>query len=153
MGAIDFIQRIEGAGFVVALTDGNLAISPASGLNDIQRDFIRSHRDELVDALRSSETLLDDEGGNDLAPANDRVLIHVPEYQAQSGKRVSFDLDVPIIHLPALRQSLRFELKDDHGGGSILGAPGQSDGELRDRLAQKYGPRLATIDGAEVAHG
>jgi hypothetical protein len=147
MDAFDFIQRIEGAGFAVALTDGNLAISPASDLSDIQRDFIRSHKDELVAALRSSETLLNDEGGNDLAPANDRVLIHVPEYQAQSGKRYSFDLDVPKANIPALRQSLRFELKDNQGGGSILGAPGQSDGELRDRLVQKYGPRLESING------
>jgi hypothetical protein len=150
MDAIDFIQRIEVAGFVVALTDGNLAISPASGLNDIQRDFIRSHRDELVDALRSSETLLDDEGGNDLAPANDRVLIHVPEYQAQSGKRYSFDMDVPKANLPALRQSLRFELKDDQGGGAIIGKPGASVDEVRDVLMRKYAGRLATIDGVEA---
>jgi hypothetical protein len=150
MDAFDFITRIEGAGFTVALTHGSLAISPASDLNDKQRDFIRSHKDDLVAALRSSETLLDDEGGNDLAPANDRVLIHVPEYQAQTGKRYSFDLDVPKANLPALRQSLRFELIGDQGGGSILGAPGQSESELRGRLVQKYGPRLATINGAEV---
>lgn len=150
MDAFDFIQRIEGAGFAVALTDGNLAISPASDLNDKQRDFIRSHKDELVAAIRSSETLLNDEGGNDLAPANDRVLIHVPEYQAQSGKRYSFDLDVPQANIPALRQSLRFELKDNQGGGSILGTPGQTEDELRGRLVQKYGTRLATINGAEV---
>ena len=150
MDAFDFIQRIEGAGFTVALTHGNLAISPASDLNDKQREFIRSHKDELVAALRSSETLLDAEGGNDLAPANDRALIHVPEYTLATGKRVSFDLDVPKANLPALRQSLRFELKDGQGGGSILGKPGASVDEVRSVLLMKYEGRLATIDGAEV---
>jgi hypothetical protein len=150
MDASDFITRIEGAGFAVALTDGNLAITPASGLNDKQRDFIRSHKDDLVAALRSSETLLDSEGGHDLAPANDRVLIHVPEYQTQSGRRFSFDMNAPKANLPALRQSLRFELKDGQGGGSILGKPGASVDEVRSVLLMKYEGRLATIDGAEV---
>ncbi len=71
MDAFDFIQRIEGAGFTVAIARGNLAISPASNLNDRQREFIRSQKAELLSALRSSETSLDADGGNDLKPAND----------------------------------------------------------------------------------
>jgi hypothetical protein len=59
-------------------------------------------------------------------------------------------LDVPKANLPALRQSLRFELKDDQGGGSILGKPGASVDEVRDVLLRKYAGRLATIDGVEV---
>ena len=147
MDALDFIQRIEGAGFTVALTDGNLAISPASDLNDKQREFIRSHKDDLVAALRSSETLLDSEGGNDLEPANDRTTIHVPDFTLQTGKRTSFDLDVPKANIPALRHSLRFELKDGQGGGAILGKPGASIDELCGVLGRKYGDRLESING------
>ena len=148
MDAFDFIQRIEGAGFTVALTHGNLAISPASDLNDKQREFIRSHKDDLVAALRSSETLLDSEGGSDLAPANDRALIHVPDYETASGNRYAFDMTVPTVNLPALkRTSLRFKLVDDQGGGSLLGSPGRTEEELRDVLGRKYGDRLESING------
>ena len=148
MDAFDFIQRIEGAGFTVALTHGNLAISPASDLNDKQREFIRSHKDDLVAALRSSETLLDAEGGNDLAPANDRTTVHVPAYETASGGRYSFDMTVPTVNLPALtRTSLQFKLVDDQGGGSLLGSPGRTEEELRDVLGRKYGDRLESING------
>ena len=87
MDACEFIQRIEGAGFTVAITRGNLAISPASNLNDSQRDFIRSHKAELLSALRSSETSLDDEGGNDLKPANDAPAPILAECWTPMGDR------------------------------------------------------------------
>ena len=149
MDAFDFIQRIEGAGFTLALAHGNLAVTPASDLNDRQREFIRSHRDELVAALRSSETLLDSEGGNDLAAANDRTTIHVPEYESASGNRYSFDMTVPTVNLPALkRTSLKFMLKDAGGGGSLLGSPGRTEDELRDVLCRMYGDRLQSINGS-----
>lgn len=148
MNTTDFLSRIEGAGFTIGLMGGNLAVSPASCLNDRQRDFIRSHREELVAAIRASESFLDDAGGHDLLAANDeRVVVHVPDYQAQNGKRYSFDLNVPKVHLPALRRSLRFELKDDQGGGSILGKPGSSVDEVREVLVRKYGDRLQSING------
>jgi hypothetical protein len=90
------------------------------------------------------------QSGNDIEAANDRVLVHVPEYRAQSGKRYSFDLDLPRANLPALRQSLRFELIGDQGGGSILGKPGASADEVRAVLVRKYGTRLASINGRGV---
>ena len=147
MDASTFIQKVQAAGFTLAIDGDRLLVSPIENITAAQRKSLADYKPEIIAALRSSESLLDADGGHDLAPANDRVLIHVPEYQAQSGKRYSFDMDVPKVHLPALRHSLRFQLKDDQGGGSILGAPGQSDGELRDRLVQKYGPRLESING------
>jgi hypothetical protein len=75
MNAFDFITRIESAGFTLDLADGNLAISPASQLTDSQRQWIRDHRDELVAALRASESLLDAEGGHDLGVANDADVL------------------------------------------------------------------------------
>ena len=74
----------------------------------------------------------------------------MPEYETASGNRYAFDLDVPKANIPALRHSLRFELKDNQGGGSILGKPGASVDEVRAVLLMKYAGRLATIDGAEV---
>ena len=147
MDSFDFISRIREAGFTIGLMDGNLAISPASSLTDARRAWIKAHKDELVAALRSSESILDAEGGNDLAPANDRALIHVPDYETASGNRYAFDMTVPKANLPALRQSLKFELKDGQGGGSILGQPGASVDEVRSVLLMKYEGRLATIDG------
>lgn len=127
MDTIAFIQRIEGAGFSLALIDGNLAIRPASDLNDKQRAFIRSHKAEI------------------LAELQDRVTIHVPEFELQTGQRVSFDMTVPRANLQALRQTLRFELKDNQGGGSVLGAPGVTQNELRRILDEKYGVRIESI--------
>jgi hypothetical protein len=151
MDASTFIQKVQAAGFTLAIDGDRLLVSPIENLTTEQRQSLAVHKPEIISALRSSETLLDDEGGNDLAPANDRVLIHVPEYQAQSGNRYLFDLDVPRASVPALkRTSLKFMLIDGQGGGSILGAPGQSDGELRDRLVQKYGDRLESINGQSL---
>jgi hypothetical protein len=129
----DTLQKIQAAGFSLTLDGNDIVVNPPGRLNDQQRQFLKEHKGEILECLRA-----------------ERVVVHVPEFALSTGKRVSFDLDVPKANLPALRQSLRFQLKDNQGGGSILGAPGQSDGELRDRLVQKYGPRLATIDGAEV---
>ena len=102
MDAFDFIRRIECAGFAVALTRGSLAVSPASGLNDKQREFIRSHRDELVAALRSSETLTDSEGGHDLEPANDPPI--TVECWTPLGHPVRVTADSPE-HAEWIRQS------------------------------------------------
>jgi hypothetical protein len=148
MDASTFIQKVQAAGFTLAIDGDRLLVSPIENLTAAQRKSLADYRPEIMAALRSSETLLDADGGHDLSPANDdRVVVHVPEFALSTGKHVSFDLDVPKVHLPALRQSLRFELIDNQGGGSILGTPGQTDGELRDRLVQKYGDRLESING------
>jgi hypothetical protein len=154
MDAFDFITRIRQAGFTIELTDGNLAISPASELTDERRDWIRSHKPELVAALRSPGTILEaDQAGNDLPPANDLVVVHVPELTLSTGQRISCDMTVPRANLERLRAVVRFTLKDNGGGGSLLGSPGKTEAELRKILREKYGDRLATIDGAEVRHG
>ena len=127
------IEKIRDAGFTIEAEGDRIAIGPFSGLSESQLVWVKERKGEILECLRA-----------------ERVVVHVPDFTLSTGKRVSFDLDVPIIHLPALRQSLRFELIGDQGGGSILGAPGQSESELRGRLVQKYGPRLATINGAEV---
>lgn len=125
----DTLQKIQAAGFSLTLDGNDIVVNPPGRLNDQQRQFLKEHKGEILAELQK------------------RIVVHVPEFTLCTGKHVSFDLDVPIIHLPALRQSLRFELIDNQGGGSILGAPGQSNGELRDRLVQKYGDRLESING------
>jgi len=150
MDASTFIQKVQAAGFTLAIDGDRLLVSPIENLTAAQRKSLADYKPEIIAALRSSESLLDADGGHDLAPANDRVLIHVPEYQAQSGKRYSFDMDVPKVHLPALRHSLRFELKDDQGGGAIIGKPGASVDEVRDVLMRKYAGRLESINGEEL---
>jgi len=147
MSVTETIQKIEAAGFHLAVDGADLVVTPPGKLSDQQRLFLKAHKPEIIAALRSSESILDADGGHDMPAANDRVLIHVPEYQAQSGKRYSFDMDIPKASVPALRQSLRFELKENQGGGSILGKPGASEDEVRDVLMRKYGDRLESING------
>ena len=130
----DTLRKIQAAGFSLTLDGNDIVVNPPGKLNDQQRQFLKEHKGEI------------------LAELQDRVVVHSPEYTLATGKRVSFDLDVPKANLPALRHSLRFELKDGQGGGSILGKPGASVDEVRAVLLMKYEGRLATIDGAEVTH-
>lgn len=122
------IAKIRQAGFTIEAEAGRIAIEPLSRLSDSQLRWLKSHKAEILAELRS-----------------ERVVVHVPEFQLQTGQRVSFDMTVPKVHLPALRQSLRFVLKDDQGGGSVIGEPGKTRDELMDILRKKYGDRLATI--------
>lgn len=86
--------------------------------------------------------------GADIASANDEgATVHVPEYTATNGKRYSFDLTVPQRNLDGLRAVIRFTLRENQGGGSLLGEPGDAADELRELLEQKYGLRLESIDG------
>jgi hypothetical protein len=149
MDAFTFISRIRQAGFTIELTDGNLAISPASELTDERRAWVRAHKPELVAALRESETILESgQASNDIEPGNDRVTVHVPELTLSTGQRISCDMTVPVANLDKLRAVIKFTLKDGGGGGSVLGSPGTTEAELREILREKYGARLATINGA-----
>lgn len=109
MSIAETIQKIEAAGFSLTPDGADLIVHPPGKLTDPQRNFIKSHKAEILACLRSSETLLDAEGGDDIPAANDRVVVHVPEFTLGSGKRVSFDLDVPRANITALHQSLRIE--------------------------------------------
>jgi len=125
----DTLQKIQAAGFSLALDGNDIVVNPPGMLNDQQRQYLKEHKGEI------------------LAELQDRVVVHVPEYTLATGTRISFDFDVPKANLPALRHSLRFELKDGQGGGSILGKPGASVDEVRDVLGRKYGDRLESISG------
>jgi hypothetical protein len=148
MDAYNFIVRMRREGFSVREVDGQLGISPASRLDDEQREWISANKAAILTALRSVGTMLESgQAGNDLEPANDRVVVHVPEHTVTSGNRYSFDLDLPRKHLDGLRAVVRFRLKDDQGGGSVLGEPGMPREALVADLQSRYGDRLATIDG------
>jgi len=147
MDSTSFITRIEGAGFALAMNGDRLRVTPASKLSDPQREFIANHRDELIQAVRLRDKVLESSSaGNDIPPANnDRILIHIPDFKLQNGDKVSFDATVPRANLERLRQVVKFKLIDDQGGGSILGEPGKSRTELVDILKEKYGDRLESI--------
>lgn len=72
----------------------------------------------------------------------ERITLQTDAYQ--------FDMDVPVEHVAefSARASVRFRLKGDGGGGSVLGEPGTTEGELREILVEKYRDRLETINGA-----
>ena len=50
MGAL---SKIESAGFSVSLMGESMAISPASNLTQTQKDFLKSHRAEIIAELKS----------------------------------------------------------------------------------------------------
>lgn len=144
------IKKIRQSGFVIEAEGDNIAIDPFDALPDGQLTWLREHKHAVLDelrAMRETNALLEaSQAGSDIQPANGRVIVHVPEFTTASGNRVSFDLDVPAANLPLLRKSLRFRLKNGDGG-SLLGAPGKTEGELREILVEKYGQRLESING------
>jgi hypothetical protein len=147
------IEKIRQAGFVIEADGDHIAIEPFDELTVQQIEWLRGCKPDILNALRSETAILDaGQSGNDIAPANDddRALIHVPDLGLSDGRRISCDMTVPRANLDKLRAVIRFTLKDNGGGGSLLGSPGKTEGELREILAEKYGRRLASIDGAEV---
>ena len=141
------LQKIEKAGFTLAVDGPDLVINPPGKLSQVQRQYIKDHKAEIMSALLEASP-----SGNDHPPANDeRALIHVPDFAATDGRRYSFDMTVPKANLERLRQVVKFKLIDNQGGGSILGAPGTGREELAGMLVQKYGERLESID--DIRHG
>ena len=144
------IQKIRKAGFSIEADGDAIAIQPFDELTDVQVDWLKTNKPDILSALKSEGAILEtNQAGNDVPPANDpdRVLIHVPYLGLSTGRRISCDMTVPRASLDKLRAVLRFKLKDSGGGGSLLGEPGRTGAELREILVEKYGKRLATIDG------
>lgn len=151
MDATTYIKKVRSAGFELRADGDRLLVSPVDQLSDTQRQFLRDHKADILTALRSEGAILDaGQSGNDIEVANDpgRVTIHVPELRLASGQRVSCDMTVPVKNLNRLRAVLKFTLKDGQGGGSLLGSPGTTEGELREILREKYSERLESINGA-----
>lgn len=57
--------------------------------------------------------------------------------------------DAPVKYAVAVRASVRFRLKDGQGG-SLLGEPGKTEAELRAMLGERYGDRLASMEGTDT---
>jgi hypothetical protein len=147
------IEKIRQAGFVIEADGDHIAIEPFDELTVPQIAWLRGCKTDILNALRSEAAILDaGQSGNDIEAANDddRALIHVPDLGLADGRRISCDMTVPVKNLERLRAVVRFTLKDNGGGGSLLGSPGKTEAELREILEEKYSGRLATIDGAEV---
>ena len=88
MDANSFITRMRKEGFSVRQVNGHLGISSVSRLDDEQRQWVSTNKAAILATLRSVGTVLEDgQAGNDLEPANDRVVVHVPEHTVKSGNR------------------------------------------------------------------
>jgi hypothetical protein len=64
MNARDFVQNIQSAGFTLAVHGGNLAVTPASRLSELQRQFIKAHKPAILAALTGTTA-------PETSPAND----------------------------------------------------------------------------------
>lgn len=154
MEASTFITSIRQQGYSISAVNGNLGVRPASRLNETQREWIKANKPAILAALRSVDTGLEaGQDGNDLEPANNRVLIHVPELTLSSGQRIACDMTVPRSQLEPLHAVIRFMLKDDGGGGSLLGSTGSTESELRGVLDKTYGERLESMNGILTSPG
>jgi len=88
------IEKIRQAGFTIEAEGDHIAIEPFDELTAQQIEWLRGCKLDILAALRSSETLLDTEGGHDLTPANDQASIIV-ECWTPSGIRRLVRADSP----------------------------------------------------------
>lgn len=57
MNLVRAIRRMERAGFSIRIDDSDLVVAPFSRLTTPQRDYLRTHKGELVQLLTDAETL------------------------------------------------------------------------------------------------
>lgn len=50
------LSKIKSAGFELTLIDGSFGIKPASKLNQQQREFLRTHKAELITELKAEQS-------------------------------------------------------------------------------------------------
>ena len=55
---MDALSYIENAGFDVAMVDGFIEISPASALTMQQREFLKSHKAEIINELKKRQSVI-----------------------------------------------------------------------------------------------
>jgi hypothetical protein len=144
------IEKIRQAGFTIEADGDYIAIEPFDELSVQQVEWLRDHKPDILDTLRSPGSVLEaSQAGSDLEAANDRVaMTRVPNLAQSTGLRNACGSTVPSQNRAPLRSVLRFKLKSGQGGGSLLGSPGTTEAELRAILAQKYPGRLESINGA-----
>lgn len=111
MNGAAYVEKIRSAGFDLRADGDRLLVSPVDQLSDGQRQFLRSHKAEILDTLRQSGRVMEaGQGGQDVPPANDpdqgRVTVHVPSLRLANGRAVACDLSVPANRLPELEKAL-----------------------------------------------
>ena len=195
------IHKIRDAGLTLVPDGDRLLVSPEEQLTPERLSLLREHKLERLAALRNPGSLLDADGGHDLAAANcplsarlaiaaervcrevhgdsdgqvqamlDDLASHPPKdwdaltqhFEAQLSpppepgrKRITVQAAGSQSNMAILtnnvaafkaRASVRFTLKDNDGGGSLLGEPGKTEDELREILREKYSDRLESING------
>lgn len=57
MALVRALRRMQSAGFTVSLEDGKLLVDSSAQLTTTQRDYLRSHKGELVRLLTDAERL------------------------------------------------------------------------------------------------
>jgi hypothetical protein len=148
MSIVAAIEKIRQAGFTIEADGDFIAIEPFDELTVQQIEWLRGHKPDILDTLRSPGSVLEtSQAGSDVEAANDRVtMTGVPELAQNAELPNASRSTVSSQNRAPLRSVLRFKLKDGQGGGSLLGSPGTTEGELRAILAKKYPGRLETIN-------
>ena len=84
MNAQALIHKIRDAGFILVADGDRLLVSPVEQLTPERLSLLREHKVELLAALRNPGSLLDADGGHDLAAAN----CPLPARLASAAERV-----------------------------------------------------------------
>ncbi|MGZ8176172.1 hypothetical protein [Methylobacter tundripaludum] len=134
------LSKIESAGFNVSLVGGNLAVSPASNLTQLQKEFLRSHKAEIIQELAAVTLLetdrqkilsyLDSINETDQALINDLLERCRTDREALAwvlnwADKVRGKLPAPPVSVTC-RSCANFNSYNAHGGGA-----GQCDAGVR----------------------
>lgn len=113
MNPSDFVSRITGAGFKLAVQDDRLMVSPSERLTDPQRQFIKTHKPAIIAALagKAAAKSADPDHGTD----TDQETLARAVAMLDAGHRLSVD-GGHLVAVPKNRANDSVVADPDQGG-------------------------------------
>lgn len=126
------LLKIKEAGFDISLVDGFIEISPADALTDIQRDYIKTHKQELIRQLSGTQLQQDIR-----EQIEERAAIM--EYDGGLSRQEAEQAAAAAIRVYCYR------VKEKPNSELVAIMPNTELNEAYENLRLKYGDRLLTV--------
>ena len=105
---------------------------------------------ESIRVIRKSGFTLEIVKGRIAVSPIDRLTDRQLDWLRRHKEEVLRALNAERVQVSKLREVVRFELKNEGGGGSCLGIPGESQETIIQGLKHRYGDRLAEVSGGHI---
>jgi hypothetical protein len=126
------LSKIKNAGFDVVLVDGFIEISPADALTDAQRNYIKSHKQEIIKQLSGTQLQQD---------IRERIeeRAAIMEYDGGLTRKEAEQAAAAAIRVYCYR------VKEKPDSELVAIMPNTELDEAYENLRLKYGDRLLTV--------